>query len=305
MNLEAAHRLQSDPKIINDDDLRDEAEEREDEYRERLEKALKAALNPQHFTWHHGEELECTERNCGERDRNKFLTKLISETFQSTPTIREATIQHYETGSKKSKVKGARLRAIDQMLGDQPFAVDGTSQEESMLRGLLRPNKMFLKVQSKNNKVYGEVEPPDVSSTAHKAWEILKDHFLEKQNTLRRQCDVSGAARTLYRAPFGMSAGAVEFLVGAFVAYHKDGFTLFRQRNNETLQLCADNLAKAIATPEQYTLCFLAVTPDEQAYLKQLDQFLITKLELIRQSGTHGPWDDVANKFLVFYEKTT
>lgn len=302
LDLESARSILSDPKAAGNDDLRDEAEEIIEEFEARLARALKQAVKPENFAWYYNGEQRYDANELGVRERDQFLDRLVEGLFPQTPVISETTIQYYETGRISSKNKKARHRAIDEMLDDRLFTFSGTSQEEAMLEGLLRRNKMFVQVESKSNTPYGKVQPPPPEVSAHAAWKILEDRLLTTGHATRKHCHLDEVAKKLYNKPFGMSPNAVEFLLGAFIAFYKDGFTIIQERGYKSLPFTAEHLANALASPGRYTLRYLAITPAEQEYLKRLNNALSSKLDLVRETASLGPWEDVANKLLEWYE---
>lgn len=302
LDLEAACSIMSDPKAAGNDDMRDEAEEIIEEYEARLAQALKQAVKPENFTWHYDGEKRYDANELGVRERDKFLDRLLEDLFPQTPVINDTSIQFYELGRISSKNKKARHRAIDDMLGDRLFTFAGNSQEEAMKEGLLLRNKMFAKVESKSNKPYGKVQPPPSDVSVHAAWEILHDNLLTTGHAIRKHCHLDEVAKKLYSKPFGMSPNAVEFLLGAFIACYKEGFTIIQERGNKSLPLSAENVANALASPDKYILYYLAITPNDQVYLKRLNDAISSKLNIDRETAGFGPWEDVSKKLLDWYD---
>jgi hypothetical protein len=289
LDFEAARCVATDDEIEGNDRAQTEAFDRVTEYQTHLRGQLDSALRPEHFSWHHDGDERFAPNELDTDARDDFFDRLIAEElFPATPVIKNDTVQHYEKNRVNPHNKSRRYDVIDTFVSGQPFKLGGSSHEEQMIEGLLKPNDMFRHTETRANEAYGYVKPPPEDALAHAAWQVL-------ERTLRTEetaCQLREATHTLYQKPFGLSYPAVELLVGAFIGHSPDDFTLKHQ--GRLVPLSGENIAAAIAEPGKYVLRYQSLLDGERAYLKALGERFDARLDTDIERA--GPWEDVARK---------
>ena len=296
-NVAAAGRMLEDPKVRADENALDESALRAQEYLSALAGALDRALDPARFAWYAGGERRHEPDALSKRKLSRFLDDAVEAAFPDTPLVVYDLVQEYPSTNSTNR-RRRREEAVSRMLQPTPFSIEGTSEADEVLKGLLRPNGMFEVQAVKGNEEVGVVVAPRADAPAAPAWHALEDALLAAK-TPRRERKVAEVLPVLYRPPFGVSAPAAEVLLGAFVAVHREGFEL-RDPSGRQEPLSGEALLQACASTRAYKLVHQAITPAERAVLDRVGAVL-DKRRLPEVERSFGPWADPAARLADWY----
>ena len=299
LDVAAATALLDDPKVQADDNAHAEAIDLVEQFQAKLATALDRAIEPGNFAWFIKGERRHEPDTLTPRKLAKMLDESVERAFPDTPVIASDVVQEYPTINSAARRK-ERDQAVDVMLGAVPFSITGTSAVDAVLKGLLRPNRMFEPQKMIGNEQHGRVVAPPTESSAWAVWETLKERLLS-QGTGRLETPIADVLALLYRPPFGLSWTAAEVVLGAFVAVRRDSFEL-RDPNGRQVALSGESLLGAARSTKKYLLVYQPISAPERALLSELDRVL-ARCKVVALDSSFGPWADPAARLAEWYNE--